>query len=110
MKRATAHEAQRHPWLQTQDDHRTVTPTPTPTPIPAEEKKCDRYAHNTDNSSSYDSKDKLDSPCGPGLNSKRNGSVLRRRIELSEEKCGRDNDPPNQRRADSKHVGCKDEY
>ena len=108
MKRATAHEAQRHPWFHTQNDHRTVTPTPNSNPTSAEEKKCDRYTHNTDNSNSYDSKDKLDSP---GLNSNRNGSVLRRRIELSEEKCGRDNDSPHgQRRADSKNIGCKDEY
>ena len=102
MKRATAHEAQRHPWLHKMDDHRNVTP--------AEEKKSDRYAQNAENLSNYDSKDKLDTSCGPGANSNRNGSAHRRRIELSEEKCGRDNDSNDQRRAESKQIGCKDEY
>ena len=102
MKRATAHEAQQHPWLQKQDDHRTGPS--------ADEKKSDRYDQNADNPSNYDSKDKLDSICGPGANSVRNGSAHRRRIELSEEKCGRDNDSNDQRRAESKQIGCKDEY
>lgn len=104
MKRATAHEAQRHPWLHTHthDDHRNIAP--------AEEKKSDRYAQNADSASNYDSKDKLDTACGPGSGGTRNGSAHRRRIELSEEKCGRDNDAIDQRRAESKKIGCKDEY
>lgn len=102
MKRATAHEAQRHPWLHTQDGRRHEAP--------AEEKKSDRCAQNADSASNYDSKDKLDSACGPGSSSNRNGSAHRRRIELSEEKCGRDYDAIDQRRAESKQIGCKDEY
>jgi hypothetical protein len=108
-RRATAQEAQRHPWLQDADHMWDRDRDSGISREQAEEKSDDKIIQKYDAPCKGD-KDKPDDSEHRAMKTARNGSDNGRSLELSEEKNGFEKNINPTRHTGSKQSSCKEEY